>query len=44
VARGKTKIEDLKTKFTSLVDKIGVPVQVGFVKYYPNTGMQEFFF
>lgn len=28
VARGKTKIEDLKTKFSSLVEKLGVPVQI----------------
>ncbi|XP_076112376.1 bifunctional polynucleotide phosphatase/kinase-like [Mytilus galloprovincialis] len=28
VARGKVKLEDLKTKFTRLVDKLGVPVQI----------------
>ncbi|KAL3859647.1 hypothetical protein ACJMK2_009861 [Sinanodonta woodiana] len=47
VARGKTKIEDLQSKFTMIVERIGVPIQIlvstsGGIYRKPATGMWDY--
>ncbi|KAK3610289.1 hypothetical protein CHS0354_029752 [Potamilus streckersoni] len=47
VAKGKTKIEDLQSKFTLIVERIGVPIQIlvstsGGIYRKPATGMWDY--